>query len=128
MSRHGYQILSHRNCSNMAFLVATGVLVLCRDDVTTEVSLSRPRRSQREVRVVIRAWLGQEISGRNRKLLCHDRVFYVVIEFSQDQRVSCRDRIILGRNRVGQARSFLLRQNGFISRQSWQWWRGFVLR
>ena len=128
MLRHGYHILSHRNCRNIAFLVATGVLVLCRDDVTTEVSLSRPRRSQREVRVATGAWLGQKISGRNRKLLCRDRVFYVVIEFGQDQRVSCRDRIFLGRNRVGQARSFLLRQNGFISQQSWQWWRGFVLR
>ena len=26
MSRHGSQILSHRNCRNMAFLIATGVL------------------------------------------------------------------------------------------------------
>ena len=51
VSRHGSQILSHRNCRNMTFLVATGVLVLCRDDVVTEVSLSRLRRSRREVRV-----------------------------------------------------------------------------
>ena len=44
--QHGSHILSLRNCRNMAFLVATRVLVLCRDDVATEVSLSR-----REVRV-----------------------------------------------------------------------------
>ena len=46
VSRHGYQILSHRNCRNMAFLVATGVLFLYRDDVVIEVSLSRSRRSR----------------------------------------------------------------------------------
>ena len=57
MSRHGSQILSHRNYRNMAFLVATGILVLFRDDVAIEVSLSRPRRSRREVRVVTGAWL-----------------------------------------------------------------------
>ena len=40
VSQHGYEILSHRNYHNMAFLVATGVLVLYRDDVAIEVSLS----------------------------------------------------------------------------------------
>ena len=40
MSQHGSQILSHENCRNMAFFVATGVLVLRRDDVMTEVFLS----------------------------------------------------------------------------------------
>ena len=40
MSKHGSHILSHRNCRNIAFPVATGVLVLYRDDVVTEVSLS----------------------------------------------------------------------------------------
>ena len=40
VSRHGPQILSHRNCHNMAFLVATGVLILYRDDVAIEVFLS----------------------------------------------------------------------------------------
>ena len=29
VSRHCSKILSHRNCRNMAFLGATGVLVLC---------------------------------------------------------------------------------------------------
>ena len=46
-----FQILSHKNYRNMAVFVATGVLVLYRDDVTTEVSLSRLRQSRREVRV-----------------------------------------------------------------------------
>ena len=58
MSRHGSQILSLRNCRNMDFHVVIGVLVLCRDDVGTEVSLSRSRRSRREVRVATGAWLG----------------------------------------------------------------------
>ena len=40
MSRHGSQILSHKIGRNMAFFVATRVLVLCHDDVATEVSLS----------------------------------------------------------------------------------------
>ena len=57
MSRHGSHILSHRNCHNMAFLVATGVLVLYRDDVATEVSLSRLRWSRQEVRVATGSWL-----------------------------------------------------------------------
>ena len=35
-----FQILNHKNFRNMAFLVATGVLVLCCDDVATEVFLS----------------------------------------------------------------------------------------
>ena len=52
-----FQILSHKNCRNMAFFVATGVLVLCRDDVATEVFLSRSRRSQREAKVATGAWL-----------------------------------------------------------------------
>ena len=50
MSQHDSQVLSNKNCRNMAFFVATGVLVLCCDDVATEVSLSRQRRSQQEVR------------------------------------------------------------------------------
>ena len=33
--------------------------------------------------------------------LCRDRVFSVVTEFGQDLRVSCRDKIFLGRDRVG---------------------------
>ena len=57
MSQHGSQILSNRNCRNMAFFVTTGVLALCHDDVATEVSLSRPTQSQRDVRVVTGAWL-----------------------------------------------------------------------
>ena len=40
-----FQMLSHKNFRNMAFFIVTEVLVLCRDDVTTEVSLSLPRRS-----------------------------------------------------------------------------------
>ena len=43
--------------------------------------------------------------------LCHDRVFYVATKFGQGQRVSCRDKILLGRDRVSQARSFLSRHN-----------------
>ena len=57
MLRHGSQILSHKNYRNMAFFVATGVLVLYHDDVATKVSLSRSRRSRREVRVATGAWL-----------------------------------------------------------------------
>ena len=51
MPRHGYQILSHKNGRNMAFFIVIGVLVLCRDDVSTEVSLSQSRWSRRKVRV-----------------------------------------------------------------------------
>ena len=40
-----FQIISHKNCHNMAFFVVTRVLVLCRDDVATEVSLSQLRQS-----------------------------------------------------------------------------------
>ena len=47
--------------------------------------------------------------------LCRDRVFYVATEFGQDRRVFCRDIILLGRDRVGQARSFLLRYNVSMS-------------
>ena len=50
MSRHGYQILSHRNCRNMAFLIARRVLILCSDDVATEVFLLQPRQPRQEVR------------------------------------------------------------------------------
>ena len=45
VSRHGYQILRNRNWHNMALFVAIGILVLCREDVTKKVSLSRQRRS-----------------------------------------------------------------------------------
>ena len=48
--------------------------------------------------------------------LCRDRVFYVATEFGQDQRVSCREKTLLGRDRVGLAMSFLSRQNVFMSR------------
>ena len=51
MSRHGSQIFSNKSCRDMDFLVATGVLILCRDDVATGVFLSRLRRSLQEVRV-----------------------------------------------------------------------------
>ena len=57
MSRHGSKILSNKSCRNMTFFVATGVLVLCSDDVAIEVSLSRPRRPRQEVRCRDRAWL-----------------------------------------------------------------------
>ena len=84
VSQHGSQILSHRNCHNM------GVLVLSRDDVATEVSLSRPRRSRREVRAVTGAWLRPRDFSPGQKIVvslqdfmewCHDRVSYVVTEF-----------------------------------------------
>ena len=58
----------------MDFSVAIGVLVLYHDDVATEVSLSRPRWSRQEVRVVTGAWLGKDISGHNKKLLCRYRI------------------------------------------------------
>ena len=45
VSQHGSHILSNRNCRNIVFFVATGVLVLCHDDVAIEVSLSRQRWS-----------------------------------------------------------------------------------
>ena len=35
-----FQILSHKNYRNMAFFVATRGLVLCHDDVATEIFLS----------------------------------------------------------------------------------------
>ena len=56
VSRHGSQILSNKSCHNMDFFVTIGVLVLCRDDVATEVSLSRSRRRRQEVRCHDRAW------------------------------------------------------------------------
>ena len=49
MLRHDSQVLSDKNYRNITFFVMTGVLVLFRDDVTTEVSLSRQRRSQIDV-------------------------------------------------------------------------------
>ena len=52
-----FQILSHKNCRNMAFFVATKALFLCGDDVATKVSLSQPRLSRQEVRVAIGTWL-----------------------------------------------------------------------
>ena len=39
--------------------------------------------------------------------LCRNRIFYVVIEFGQGKRVSCRDITNLGHDRVSQARDFL---------------------
>ena len=74
----------------MAFFVTTEVLVFCRDDVATEVSLSRPRRSRREVRVTTGAWLRTRVFRSQQKIVvsrhdfmewCHDRVSYVAIEF-----------------------------------------------
>ena len=56
MSRHGSQVLSNRICRNMAFFVATGVLILYHDDVATEVFLSRPIRPRQEVRCQDRVW------------------------------------------------------------------------
>ena len=56
VSQHGSQILSHRDYRKMAFLVVTGILILCRDDVVTEVFLSRPRRPRQEVRYRDRVW------------------------------------------------------------------------
>ena len=50
------------------------MVALCCDNVTIEIPLSRSRRSQREVRVAAGAWLGQETLGRDRKLLCRDRI------------------------------------------------------
>ena len=41
VSRHGSHILSNKSCCNMAFFVATGVLVLCRDDVATETTKAK---------------------------------------------------------------------------------------
>ena len=55
-SRHSSQILSNRTYCNMAFFVATWVLILCRDDVATEVFLSRPRWPRQEVRCRNRVW------------------------------------------------------------------------
>ena len=40
-SRHGSHILSNKSCCNMAFFVATGVLVLYRDDVAIETAKAR---------------------------------------------------------------------------------------
>ena len=48
--------------------------------------------------------------------------------FGQDQRVFCRNIMSLCCDRVGQARSFHSRQNVFMLRQSWEWWRGFMSR
>ena len=106
MSRHGSQILIHENYYNMAFLVATRVLVLCSDRgflVAAEIVTMR----------------GQ---GRDRSLI-EAKEFHVVTEncsvatgfhgvvsrhsFGQEQRVSCHDIIFLCRDGVGQARSFM---------------------
>ena len=53
---HGSRIFNNKSCRNMAFLVTTGVLILYRDDVATEVSLSRSRRPRQEVRCRDRVW------------------------------------------------------------------------
>ena len=50
MSRHGSHILSNRIWRNMSLFVVTGVLILCCDNVATEVFLSRPRWPRQEVR------------------------------------------------------------------------------
>ena len=63
-----FQILNHTNCRNIDFFVVTRVVVLCRDDVATKVSLSRLRRSQREVKVAKGAWLRPRDSGCDKKL------------------------------------------------------------
>ena len=68
MSRHGSQILSHKNCRNMVFFIATGVLFLRRD---------RDGQGKR-LGVAIRLGFGQGI-------LCRDRVFYVETELGQVQ-------------------------------------------
>ena len=99
MSRHGSHNLSHKNCRNMVFFVATGVLVLyCDDvatgvlvlncdDVATEVSLSRPRRPRQEVRCRDRAWLWARNFMSRHSILCRDkawlrpRVFLVTIGY-----------------------------------------------
>ena len=53
VSRHGSQILSNETCRNMAFFIATGVLVLCRDRgflIATKTVTTRGRGCDR-------AWL-----------------------------------------------------------------------
>ena len=59
----------------MAFFVATGVLVLCRDDVTTEVSLSRPRWPRQEVRCRDRVWPWARNFMSRQSILGRDRVW-----------------------------------------------------
>ena len=68
VSRHGSHILSHRNCRNMTFFVVTGVLILCCDDVATEVFLRDRDNQDKRLGVATEFGLGQGIS-------CHDRVF-----------------------------------------------------
>ena len=51
------------------------VLFLCRDNVATEVSFSRPRRPRQEVRC--RTFHAATGFSQDVKFLCCDRVFYV---------------------------------------------------
>ena len=86
------------------------MVALYHDNVATEVPLSQPRRSRQEVRVTIGAWLRLRNFMSRKKFLvprqdfmgfCYDRVFSTVIEFVQDQRVSCCENFFLGHDRVG---------------------------
>ena len=61
------QLLGH----DIVFPCRDSVLLLCRDNVVTEVSLSRPRRSRQEVRCCNRFGLGHG--------------FYVAIEYLMAQ-------------------------------------------
>ena len=79
----------------MQLLCHDSVLLLCRDNVMTEVSLSRPRWSQQEVRCWNRFGLRQGFYVAT-------KCFYVAIEFGQDQEFLCRDKIFLCLDRVSQ--------------------------
>ena len=63
----------------------------------------RPRNFRSRLKISLSR---QDVMG-----LCSDRLFSIVTEFCQVQRVSCRDRIFLGHNRVWP------RQKGFVLRQ-----------
>ena len=70
----------------------------------------------------------KEISGRDRKFLCHDiiylslcrdRVFHVATEFGQDQRALCHDTTFCVMTELVKARSSMPRQSISVSRRSW---------
>ena len=68
----------------MALLVATGVMILCRDDVLIEVSLSRLRRSRQDVKVATGALL------RPRNFRSRQKSVVSRLDFME----CCRDRVL----------------------------------
>ena len=124
--------------------MATGVptvlqqcFVFCRDNVTTEVLLSRQRRPRQEVRVAIRSLVKAKRFRVTTEICCVTIVFQ---EIMSRQGILCRDRVwprlkglvsqhnILCHDRVGQGQEFYVTTEYFCVAIEFSLGAGFLCR